>query len=39
MTKMAMMLVEVKGSNQIVLVQFVVILIFIPIQLRRYLKK
>ena len=39
MTKMAMMLIEVKGSNQIVLVQFVVILIFIPIQLRRYLKK
>ena len=39
MNKMAMMLVEVKGSNQIVLVQFVVILVFITIQLRRYLKK
>jgi len=39
MTKMAMMLIEVKGSNQIVLVQFVVILVFITIQLRRYLKK
>ena len=39
MIKMAMMPVEVKGSNQIVLVQFVVILVFITIQLRRYLKK